>query len=146
MGREVRMVPPDWEHPKNDSGNHIPLFDSNDIYDTLHYMQKYPEDYTDRQLISDLFESRMPFWKQSDRTYYQMYEKTTEGTPISPPMKTPEKLAQWLSDNNASAFGSMTAPYEHWLDLIVNQGSAVSAVATFNSDGYSIKPGFVQEE
>ena len=25
MGREVRMVPPDWEHPKDKNGHHIPL-------------------------------------------------------------------------------------------------------------------------
>lgn len=26
MGREVRMVPPGWEHPKAPNGRHIPLF------------------------------------------------------------------------------------------------------------------------
>jgi len=44
-----------------------------------------------------------------------MYENTSEGTPISPPFETPEELARWLADNNASAFGGMTATYEQWL-------------------------------
>lgn len=26
MGREVRMVPPDWRHPKNEKGNYIPMW------------------------------------------------------------------------------------------------------------------------
>lgn len=26
MGREVRMVPPDWEHPRDARGSYIPLF------------------------------------------------------------------------------------------------------------------------
>ena len=25
MGREIRMVPAGWQHPKNDKGNYIPL-------------------------------------------------------------------------------------------------------------------------
>jgi dihydroxy-acid dehydratase len=31
------------------------------------------------------------------------------------PNPTPEELARWLADNNASAFASMTATYEQWL-------------------------------
>lgn len=27
MGREVRMVPPDWEHPKNAAGRYMPMLD-----------------------------------------------------------------------------------------------------------------------
>jgi hypothetical protein len=27
MGREIRRVPPDWQHPKDEDGDHIPLFD-----------------------------------------------------------------------------------------------------------------------
>ena len=27
MGREIRMVPPNWEHPKDDNGNDLPMFD-----------------------------------------------------------------------------------------------------------------------
>lgn len=28
MGREVRMVPADWQHPKDSKGNYIPMFDT----------------------------------------------------------------------------------------------------------------------
>ena len=28
MGREVRMVPENWKHPKNSRGNYIPLLES----------------------------------------------------------------------------------------------------------------------
>jgi hypothetical protein len=27
MGREVRMVPPDWQHPKDERGRYIPMFE-----------------------------------------------------------------------------------------------------------------------
>ena len=57
----------------------------------------------------------MPAWPAKERTHYQMYENTSEGTPISPVCETPEELARWLADNKASSFGSMTATYEEWL-------------------------------
>lgn len=56
-----------------------------------------------------------------------MYENTSEGTPISPVFETPEALARWLADNNASAFGGMGATYEQWL-ATCREGFAPSAV------------------
>ena len=49
---------------------------------------------------------------------WQMWEDTSEGSPISPVFKTPENLARWLADNGASAMGSQTATYEQWLKMI----------------------------
>lgn len=57
-----------------------------------------------------------PLMEEGD--WFQMYETTTEGTPISPVMETPEELARWLTDNRASACGSMLATYEEWLRMI----------------------------
>jgi len=59
---------------------------------------------------------------------WQMWETTSEGSPISPVFETPEELAQWLADNNASSFGSCTATYEQWLKMIKDSGWAMSAV------------------
>ncbi len=57
----------------------------------------------------------MPEWPPEQRTHLMMYETTSEGTPKSPPLPTPEELARWLADNGASAFGYDTATYEQWL-------------------------------
>ena len=70
----------------------------------------------------------MPDWPEVERTHYQMYETTTEGTPISPVMENPEVLARWLADNNASAFANMGATYDQWLAMITGGGYAPSAV------------------
>jgi len=59
---------------------------------------------------------------------YQLWETTSEGSPMSPVFAKPESLALWLVKNNASAFGSMTLPYEKWLAFIQKGGSAPSAV------------------
>jgi hypothetical protein len=60
---------------------------------------------------------------------WQMWETTSEGSPISPVFPTPEELARWLADTGASAFGDETATYEEWLATI-RRGWAVSAVCT----------------
>ncbi|KKM05896.1 hypothetical protein LCGC14_1749460 [marine sediment metagenome] len=78
-----------------------------------------------------------PEWNEEERTHIQMYEDTSEGTPISPVMKTPEKLARWLTDNNASAFGGMTATYEEWLNTI-KRGYSVGMIY---SPETGLKPG-----
>jgi hypothetical protein len=57
----------------------------------------------------------MPEFTEEQKTHMMMYEDTSEGTPISPAFETPEELARWLADNNASAFGNSTATYKQWL-------------------------------
>jgi hypothetical protein len=115
MGREVRMVTKDWQHPR-DGGRYIPLDDRS----ILKYVDPNdPEDQCDESTL-------MPDFGET-ATHYQMYETCSEGTPISPVCETPEELARWLADNGASAFARMTATYEQWLATI-RQGGAPSAV------------------
>lgn len=63
---------------------------------------------------------------------YQMWETTSEGSPISPVFATPEELARWLADNGASSFGRFTATYEQWLKMI-NREWAPSLIMIDNS-------------
>lgn len=158
MGREVRRVPADWEHPTNERDQLIPLKDSYNkrLADWEESEAKWNEGLRSdfrggweprqgnelRMTFSDWDgegprqEDYMPDWPVEQRTHYQMYEDTTEGTPISPVFDSPEKLARWLADNNASAFGQQTATYEQWLGMI-DEGYAVSAVF----DGKSVRSG-----
>ena len=152
MGREVRRVPADWQHPKNEDGNYIPLHGrsySNEVaewdesrdqwekgfrrdYVTNGWKPKGGDDlgsYEDWDGPRPVEANYMPDWPDDQRTHLQMYEDTSEGTPISPVMATPEELARWLTDNNASAFASMTATYDQWLATI-KRGFACSAVFT----------------
>ena len=141
MGREVRRVPANWQHPKEWK---LGLRGMEERYKPLHSGEDYqPRVYEWDEECSkwkagwrpdhcDDAESRaldyeqwagqrphrdnyMPNWPESERTHYMMYEDTSEGTPISPAFETPEALARWLADTGASSFGNMTADYEHWL-------------------------------
>lgn len=90
-----------------------------------------PSDYFgQRPLRSDY----MPDWPDAERTHWQMYEDTSEGTPISPVCSSPEILARWLADNQAISFGNSTAAYEQWLAMI-SRGYAPSMVMEVRANG-----------
>ncbi|MDD4972322.1 MAG: hypothetical protein PHT07_23075 [Paludibacter sp.] len=164
MGREVRRVPPNWEHPTK-NGEYVPLFEpgyEQALAEWEEQQQKWEEGFRrnyfdgpkwipkDENLKEMPFEEwhgvrpekseYMPSWKDSERTHYQMYETTSEGTPISPVMKSPEELARWLADNKASAFGDMTASYEEWF-CTIKRGSAPSMILQVGDKGATLKSG-----
>lgn len=137
MGREVRRVPPDWEHPRSDVGKELqPLYDEpfdvaakrwkecflaweaghNQSFGRPRTEDETGEYWEYESDPPDRIDYR-PDWPEETRTHYQMYETCSEGTPISPVMETPEALARWLVDNNASAFAEETASYEAWLRI-----------------------------
>ena len=133
MGREVRKVPAEWQHPKDElTGRLKPLFPG-DRYAEIaaDFMEKANAeglqaaiDYNGQAPdVNDY----MPNWPEAERTHFMMYEDISEGTPISPAFATPEELARWLVDNKASAFGSSTGTYEGWL-RVAKGGFACSMV------------------
>ena len=125
MGREVRRVPENWEHPKEEDGKYKPLnpAESFDVHmeDWRYEKQVANEEGHTPEYIEQIKPDRennyMPEWSDGEATHYQMYETTSEGKPISPVMESPEKLASWLTENKASAFAGQEATYEDWLSV-----------------------------
>ena len=144
MGREVRKVPAAWQHPKEKvpdyrTGRMVerykPLFPGEryqpavDEWDAecAKWKAGWRPDYCSPESLAMCYEQwagqrphrddYMPNWPDSERTHYMMYEDTTEGTPISHAFATPEELAKWLADTNASAFGDEGACYDSWLNI-----------------------------
>lgn len=136
MGRELRKVPANWEHPKNDNGKYKPMF--KEFYgDALNeWLNNHNQwlDGTHPDLIEDpALKEIYPFYamwgdgapdvefyqtkKYSDEelTHIQLYETTTEGTPISPVFEADEieKLCEWAAEN-ATTFASFKATKEEW--------------------------------
>lgn len=155
MGREVRKVPANWQHPKEFRWDHLgnraeqykPLFPG-EIYqrevdnwdeECAKWKSGWRPDYcTDPKSRSMTYEQYsgqrphkddyMPDLPAEQRTHLMMYENTSEGTPISPAFATPEELARWLTDNCVSAFGISTGTYDGWL-RVARGGWAPSAVS-----------------
>lgn len=140
MGRECRRVPAGWKHPtKLVYGSGGPVFRATPLYEGryrknavdcfIKVLDKYGYSAMGLERAIECEglhgidpNNYMPDWTPEEATHYQMYENTSEGTPISPPMATKEELARWLVDNKASVFGDMTATYEQWMNVI--DGSA----------------------
>lgn len=149
MGREVRRVPANWDHW---SHSQQPLFDGykaalaqwtehNDKWNQgleLNYTTKQWEPIADKYKNISYSEydgdcpiaaDYMPDWDESERTHYQAYENTTEGTPISPVFATEDELIDWLVDNKASAFGNQSGDRGFWT-AVVKQDSGGLMVMT----------------
>lgn len=47
---------------------------------------------------------------------YQLWETTSEGSPVSPVFETMEELADWC-ENNATLFGTIKTTKEKWLRM-----------------------------
>ncbi len=155
MGREVRRVPADWQHPKKQVAYHvhaderyIPLFPGEKYQSRVDewdeecakwkagWRPKYCTSAENQAMTYEQYAGQrphrddyMPNWPAEQRTHLMMYEDTSEGTPISPAFETPEELARWLVDNNASAFADNGASYEGWL-RVARGGYAPSLVKT----------------
>lgn len=118
MGREIRMVPPNWKHPKNDRGGYQPMFDRNFADVFADWLADF-----DRIRAGDLTEIERECyaeagmnplaewlrdegsvpnpayhrpWCDEDATWVQVWETVPEGTPVSPPFETRKDLADYL--------------------------------------------------
>ena len=109
MGREVKRVPMDfnWPMKKIWPGYCITMYDTITDLDCEHFAEIMKAKYED---ASDLLSIDPPIGDG-----WQMWETTSEGSPMSPVFSTAEELARWLADSNASAMGDQGATYEQWL-------------------------------
>jgi hypothetical protein len=61
----------------------------------------------------------MPDWKEEEKTHIQLYETTTEGTPISPVFREDEleKLCEY-AEKNCTTFADYRASKEGWFKML----------------------------
>ena len=113
MGREIRRVPPNWEHPKRCDGSYQPLYDRNykkeaeewllGLYEweenkkqgkINHGCQYYWEWYGDPP-----DEEYHVNYSDDEATWVQLYETVSEGTPLTPPFATEDELIDYLVEH-----------------------------------------------
>ena len=148
MGRECRRVPLDWEHPKNERGSHVPLFNHENFADDVARWEEGQREWQRGNWVDSQGRVRpldppaqaetyaefagerpdpkdyMPLFRPEEAGAYRMYETTTEGTPISPAFETREALAEWLVDH-ASLFGDRFASRDRWMEVIEESLNAI---------------------
>lgn len=126
MGRELRRVIPNWEHPQYEHYDYFrhkaemryqPMFDRSYTEDMDEWIANYQlwkegkhpdqidgsgKDYVRYAEWSGGppdHEYYRPEWKADEMTWWQVYETVSEGTPVTPPFETREKLVEYLVEN-----------------------------------------------
>lgn len=139
MGRELRKVPANWEHPKDESGNYIPMFNvyyGDVLKEWLDNNERWANG-THLDLINDpVLKEKYPFYSmweafpdpksyhtkkytEDELTHIQLYETTSEGTPISPvfPKEEFDKLCEYAA-NHVTTFAHFTATKNEWKRML----------------------------
>lgn len=113
MGREIRLVPPNWEHPKDENGDYLPLHGKSFKDAAAEWKADFQAwergerpDYCtkeeDRSLEYWEWNGPPPDRKNyvdyggAECTWFQVYETVSEGTPVTPPFATREELIDHL--------------------------------------------------
>lgn len=120
MGREIRRVTPNWEHPKKERydmrlGRYVedyqPLFDKpfapamREWYAGWEAWERgeRPQGAEDSSTFWDWDGGPpdphyyRPAWAEGEATWWQVYETVSEGTPVTPPFATQEELIDYLA-------------------------------------------------
>lgn len=126
MGREIRMVPENWEHPRFEEddfenyprrGQYHPMSNLifNDVFsewieefDRIRNVEMseiekkcYPNGLAD-WLVDEGAPKDPAYYRNytdDEAKWFQMYETVSEGTPVSPPFATKEELVNYLVEN-----------------------------------------------
>ena len=105
MGREIRRVPPGWEHPKMKNGDYQPVRDEEYGDALLDWDSRRPNPDNGDALLEwseskpDPKYYRQQRWTSEEATAYQVYETITEGTPVSPVCPTINDLIKYLVED-----------------------------------------------
>lgn len=109
MGREIRRVNPNHEHPKDQAGDYISLFDGNDFDQMVQYYQDDLKGWeTKPHGTEETAEASLgsppakkdytkPISCDPEKAWYQMYQTVSEGTPCTPPFATKNELIHYLA-------------------------------------------------
>lgn len=115
MGREIRRVPPNWQHPRDERGNYIPMFDQEFhaaaeewLVECIAWRDGTHEDLRAFPSAKTEFpyywqwageppdpEAYRPAYAEP-ATWWQVYETVSEGTPVTPAFATKEELIECL--------------------------------------------------
>ena len=152
MGREIRKVPPDWQHPRwteEDAprtdlvGKLKPLHDAD--YETAagewiaglqQWLEgKHPDQSADYKYYwewaggppdADSYRTRK--WAEAEATHFVVYETVSEGTPVTPAFATPEELVEHLA-TKGSAWDDGRPWDRHSAEQFVKAGWAPSGIS-----------------
>lgn len=150
MAYEIRKVPAQWQHPKDENGEYVGLFESsrfkrdtqrwdeeNDMWSKgmrsdgrNQYVAIEPKyqhmSYVQWTQQRPVPEHYMPQWRNEERTHFQVYEDVTEGTPVSPVFDKAIDLLNWVIEANAKEGQDPAAEADFWKRWVLQQIKAAN--------------------
>ena len=165
MGREIRKVPPHWEHPrytaddapyrvrageykplwkgdfeqeKREWLDNLALWEANKHPAQLDGTPNLPRDWWDWDSDPPKRSDYVPY-TEADATWVQMYETVSEGTPLSPPFATTDELVDWMCSNK-DFWGNGPRTREQ-AERFVKGGWAPSFIVSSTAEGVQIGDG-----
>jgi hypothetical protein len=137
MGREIRRVPPGWQHPKDFRGHYKPL---NDM-PWRDAMRSWLEDYSDEwQTWTDKEDIEPPphpeyyrsEWSE-EPTAYQVYETVSEGTPVSPVFSSLADVRTWaIAQGHSERAADEFCRLGHALSVLIGPGGIKMGIDTLD--------------
>lgn len=134
MGRELRRVPMDFNYPKNrvwygfyiDSINTCMSTKNEKYCDQCRRMAKIKGiPFTDYKCpdfdtyLKEPMEKIKNLLSPPEGDGYQLWETTSEGSPVSPVFGTLDELCEWC-ETNATTFGNFKATKEQWKEMLLD--------------------------
>lgn len=158
MGREIRRVPPNWQHPKSQRNEERfqPMRDRAFEAEMREWIAEWeawdrgerPSYCTDEYKSTKYWEYAggppdpdyyRPDWKPEEMTWWQVYETVSEGTPVTPPFATQQELVEYLVANGD--FWDQKRRQEGYSSMRCTPWPRAEAEAFVFGDGYA--PSFV---
>ena len=165
MGREVRRVPPNWDHPKQEGhydGRLQPMYNERFEDAAAAWKADFAKweagerpDYCKEENRSLEFwewdttpPERVYYrpWRDEEATWFQVWETVSEGTPVTPPFSTTDELIDYLATHGDfwdQKRGDGPWPRENaakfvkagWAPSMIVQSSPAGNVITTARDG-----------
>ena len=147
MGREIRRVPKNWQHPINEECRHWgvdphrglpcykPMHDQDYKSAATEWMANYQrfQDATPEERAKEFSKYCEYYWEYDsppdEELYrpvfdgpadcYQIYETVSEGTPVSPVFETQEEMIEWLVSEGHSRKSAEAFVKDGWAPSLV---------------------------
>lgn len=138
--RELRPVPLNWEHPQaggtygNGRPRYVPLFSRADLRGDVADLDEQINaairagTFAETEFEPIFEQDYMPEIPEGTPLGWQLYETTSEGTPVSPVFATLEELAGWC-ETGATVFADERWTAAQWLASFKADSLAVMSLA-----------------
>ncbi len=146
MGREIRRVPPDWEHPRDEQGYYLPMHDR--IFDDA--FEEWVKEYRLWREGKHPDQRDYPYWEWAGRppdpdyhrpafdqepAHYQIYQTASEGTPTSPVFASLDDMKRWLIAEGFSEYAATSFVESGWApSMVFSPDSGVSGIGIHSLD------------